>query len=138
EPTARNQPAKDESYMQRQELESPVDPVRRLEGFVKRRAAGRGHDLAAKLLDEGSAGAPRAPPGENHRTSLDPPLVSLRLAIVRAHGLGIRSHAGKSKGRGKTERFDGRWAERLGSGCAEICVGRRIGVRGGAQRLPRL
>ena len=59
--------------MQGQKLESSVEPVRRAERLVERRPAGGRHDLAAKLLDEGFAGAPRAPSGENHQTRLDRP-----------------------------------------------------------------
>ena len=59
----RDQPAQDQSGMQSQKLEPAVESVWRLQRLVKRRAPGRGHDLAAKMLDEGFTGASRAPAG---------------------------------------------------------------------------
>ena len=58
-----------EPGMQRQDFEPPVEPIRRRQRLVERGPAGRGHDLAAKLLDEGFAGASGAPSGENHRSA---------------------------------------------------------------------
>src|SRR5208337_1627770 len=69
EPADCNEPPQDEPDMQGQKLESPVNPVRRAERLVQRRPAGGRHDLAPKLLDEGFAGAPGAPSGENHQTA---------------------------------------------------------------------
>ena len=63
----RHEPPKHQADMQGHELESPVDPVGRLERRIERGTARRGHDLAAKLLNEDQAGAPGAPSGENHR-----------------------------------------------------------------------
>ena len=58
--------AQDKPGMQRQELESAVQAVGRVERLKERRAARRGHDLAQNLLDECFARAPRAPVGEDH------------------------------------------------------------------------
>src|SRR5271170_4397411 len=76
----RLEPAQDEPGVQRQKLESAIDPVGRLERVIERRAAGGGHDLAKNLLNDGSAGAPRAPPGEDHADPLAWP-------VAQAHGL---------------------------------------------------
>jgi hypothetical protein len=69
-PAERLEPAQDEPGVEGQKLEPAVDPVGRLKRLIKRRAAGGGHDLAKNLLDDGSAGAPRAPPGEDHADPL--------------------------------------------------------------------
>src|SRR5271169_3718226 len=70
EPAQRGKSAQDEPGVERQKLEPAVDPVGRLKRLIERRAAGGGHDLAKNLLDDGSAGAPRAPPGEDHADPL--------------------------------------------------------------------
>ena len=62
----RHEAAQDEPGMQRQELESAVEAVGRAQRLIERRAPGGGHDLAENLIDEGFAGAPRAPLGEDH------------------------------------------------------------------------
>ena len=62
----RRQPTQDEPGVQRQKLESAVDPVGRGQRLVQLRAARRSHDLASNLLDECFAGAPRAPLGQDH------------------------------------------------------------------------
>src|ERR1700691_3447334 len=62
----RLEPAQDQLGVQRQKLESAIDAVGRLKRLIERRAAGGGHDLAKNLLDDGSAYAPGAPPGEDH------------------------------------------------------------------------
>ncbi len=71
EAAERDQTAKREAHMQCHEFESSVGPVGRLERQIERGPARGGHDLAAKLLNEGEAGAPGAPSGENHYTRLD-------------------------------------------------------------------
>src|SRR5208282_3184820 len=109
-----NEPPQDEPDMQSQELESPVDPVRRAERFVQRRPAGGRHDLAAKLLDEDFAGAPGAPAGENHQAALTCRSLRLRrLAFVQPPGLGIRGRSGKQKGSTRRRGLNGKKAGRL-------------------------
>jgi hypothetical protein len=56
--------------VEREQFEAAIDPVWRLKRLIERRAAGGGHDLAKNLLDDGSAGAPRAPSGEDHADTL--------------------------------------------------------------------
>jgi hypothetical protein len=61
--------------MKREELESPIEAVRRPQRLVERWAPRSGHDLAQNLLDERSASAPRAPLGEDHPKA---PLAAIR------------------------------------------------------------
>ena len=87
-PPELHQTPQHKSRVQCDEFEAPVEPIGCAELGIERGTSGGGHDLAAKVFDEGSACATRAPVGKDQQIGLGRNGGAFRGALHLFEGMG--------------------------------------------------